>query len=114
MTHIKRISEGFHSQENQERFLDNVISNNDIRVFVTYAAGNTYYNAEDGDNFETFTEHCKDMRETCNGTVTVTTMPDHEYNVIVEDENGGQYAEISFMLVYFNPETEKVLNSYFG
>jgi DNA-directed RNA polymerase subunit E'/Rpb7 len=53
------------------------------------------------------------MKDTCNGTVTVSTMPDYEYNVIVEDENGGQYAEIRFMLVYFNPETEKVLNSYF-
>ena len=117
MTHIKRtneINEGLYSQENQDRFLENIISNNDIRVFVKSANGNTNYNEGDGDDFEIFTNHCKDMKETCNGTITVSTMADYEYNVYVEDEEGKMYASINFMLVYFNPETENSLNTYFN
>lgn len=113
MVHIKRLNERF-SIDNQESFLNNVINDDDLSVLVKDTFGNTEYKPNEIVDFSDFVYNCNGMRETCNGTMEVTSGKTQKtYKVKIIDENGEIYADIDFMLVYYNGETIPFLDRLF-
>lgn len=127
MAHIKTIdemqehggrvvNEEFHSHQfdNQLRFLENIIDDNDLAVLIKDVSENTPYKPyEVVDDIEDFFYECKGMTETCNGTNEVTCRDNLLYNIAIIDENGEMYASIDFQLIYYNENTVSALQQRF-
>ena len=113
---IKTVNEEYHGHqiENQIRFLEDIIDDNDLAVLIKDVSGNTSYKPNEViDDIEDFFYDCKGMTETCNGTNEVTCGENLSYNIFITDENGEMYASIDFQLIYYNENTVSALQQRF-
>ena len=114
MAHIMRVNE-LHVFNDQKGTFSDFFNDGNIGVIITDNLGNT--GCKEGEiieNIDDFVYHCNSICEKCNGTMYVTLGKNsNTYNVTITDENDKNYAEIDFMIIYYNKDALDYLNNRF-
>lgn len=115
MVHIMRIDENINRDYAMSVF-ENILDNDDFSVEIVDCGYGSKCEYKDGQMIEYLSEFINEIRsmtETCNGEFSIGTGDNMTYNVVVTDENGDDYASISFRLVYYRDDSVETLQAKF-